>query len=64
MAGRTEFAGRIRSVAADEKKFEVKVLVDMSDLSACEDILACRGRRMLFTMEEEQGSLDLDGCYE
>ena len=64
MEGQTMFAGRVRSVSADERKFEVRILVDIADVSACEDLLASRGKRMLFTMEDSQYQLDTDGCYE
>lgn len=56
-----QFVGRVRSVTADEKKVEIKVLVDQADISAHEDLIKVRGRQLIVSMEETQQELALDG---
>lgn len=64
MSRSIEFVGMVRGMTADEKKVEIKVIVDPTDLSAHEDLLKIRGRKLRVSMEETQQELALDGDYD
>lgn len=54
----------ITGFSADAKKVVVKILLDASDIGACEDLMGMRGKMVVLTVEESQQQMDLEDGYE
>lgn len=55
---RTEFRASVKSLSADAGKFELKLLVDLSDVSAHEGLVSLRGKDVLVTVEQVQQEME------
>lgn len=55
------FKATVRSISADASKVEVKMLVDLTDVSAHEALVSMRGRDVLVTVEKIQTEMELEG---
>ena len=55
------FKATVRSISADASKVEVKMLVDLTDVSAHEALVSMRGRDVLGTVEKMQTEMELEG---
>lgn len=55
------FKATVKSISADASKVEVKMLVDLTDVSAHEVLVSMRGRDVLVTVEKIQTEMELEG---